>query len=325
MEQYLAKPVRITEHAWENNPAPLVSISCITYNHENFIRVAIEGFLMQETTFPVEILIHDDASTDRTAEIIQEYQQKYPHLIFPIYQTENQHSKGVKISATYQFPRARGKYIALCEGDDYWLDCLKLQKQVEFLEQNQNYTACFTNAVFADEFKNVFATYVTFLEEGEVNPEDIIRLGGYIYPTCTLVFRKQVSEDLRSNIVKSLSGDTKLIVFAAIQGKVFFLNEKTAVYRRWYGGLYSRHTSSPERVSDWKKKEIAGYRELIKVVNSNWKRLIRQKISSESLYIIRNSKSIKRFIFLPNLTKSDVKVLLRDFYSIVKDKIIPIT
>jgi len=107
---------------------PIVSICCITYNHEKYIRDAIEGFLMQKTLFPIEILIHGDASTDKTADIIKEYEVKYPDIIKPIYQTENQFSKGVSISATYQFPRARGKYIAICEGDDYWTDPHKLQK-----------------------------------------------------------------------------------------------------------------------------------------------------------------------------------------------------
>ena len=92
----LAKPLRITEHNWPEGTVPLVSITCITYNHVNFIRDAIEGFLMQETTFPVEILIHDDASNDGTAEIVREYDARYPQLIKAIYQTENQYSRGKK-------------------------------------------------------------------------------------------------------------------------------------------------------------------------------------------------------------------------------------
>ena len=98
----------------------LVSISCITYNHEKYIRDALEGFLMQKTDFKYEILIHDDASTDNTAKIIREYEEKYPDLIKPIYQKENQWSKGnYRISSTFNIPRAKGKYIAFCEGDDF--------------------------------------------------------------------------------------------------------------------------------------------------------------------------------------------------------------
>lgn len=97
----------------------MVSICCITYNHEKYISEALESFLMQKTSFKYEILIHDDASTDNTAKIIREYEKKFPEIIKPIYQIENQYSKGNKINLVYNFPRAKGKYIAICEGDDY--------------------------------------------------------------------------------------------------------------------------------------------------------------------------------------------------------------
>ena len=96
----------------------MASICCITYNHENYIADAIESFLMQKTNFNYEIIIYDDASTDKTADIIREYETKYPGLIKPIYQTENQYSKGVK-TINFSLQRAEGKYIAVCEGDDY--------------------------------------------------------------------------------------------------------------------------------------------------------------------------------------------------------------
>ena len=121
------------------NTEPLVSIDCITYNHEAYIRDALEGFLMQKTDFTFEVLIHDDASTDQTANIIRKYEKKYPDIIKPIYQKDNQYSKGIQISRQFQYPRARGKYIAICEGDDYWIDPYKLQKQVDFLEAHHDY------------------------------------------------------------------------------------------------------------------------------------------------------------------------------------------
>ena len=115
--------------------APLVSICCLTYNHVPFIRKCLDGFLMQQTDFPIEILIHDDCSTDGTTEIIRQYEAKYPELIFPLYEEENQYSRGgAGKMDLYNYRRARGKYIAYCEGDDYWTDPLKLQKQVDFLE-----------------------------------------------------------------------------------------------------------------------------------------------------------------------------------------------
>ena len=97
---------------------PLVSVCTLAYNHEPYIRECLDGILMQKTNFAFELLIHDDASTDGTADIIREYETKYPDIIKPIYQTENQYRKRIRINSTYNFPRAKGKYIALCEGDD---------------------------------------------------------------------------------------------------------------------------------------------------------------------------------------------------------------
>ena len=118
---------------------PLVSIGCITYNHAPYIRQCIKGFLMQKTNFPFEIIINDDCSTDGTTEIIKEYEKQYPNLINAIYHSENQYSKGVKgIFWKYVFSKVRGKYIAMCEGDDYWTDPYKLKRQIEYLELHKN-------------------------------------------------------------------------------------------------------------------------------------------------------------------------------------------
>lgn len=129
---------------------PIVSICCITYNHAPFIRKALDGFLMQEPPTGVsandpwyEILIHDDCSTDGTDAIIREYAEQYPDLIFPLYEEVNQYSKDDRDIDMYNYNRARGKYIAYCEGDDYWTDPFKLQKQVDFMETHLDYSVCF--------------------------------------------------------------------------------------------------------------------------------------------------------------------------------------
>ena len=137
----LNKPIPITQHLLDDNNEQLVSISCLTYNHEDFIKDTIEGFLMQKTTFPVKIVIFEDCSTDNTANIIREYQAKYPHLFNVFFQKENTWKNPIRKKALEPFYEAhnQAKYIALCEGDDYWIDPLKLQKQVDFLEQNEDY------------------------------------------------------------------------------------------------------------------------------------------------------------------------------------------
>jgi glycosyltransferase involved in cell wall biosynthesis len=133
---------------------PLVSICCITYNQEKYIGDTIDGFLMQRTNFPFEIIVHDDASTDGTAEIVGKYATQYPDIIRPILQKENQWSKGIYASPTYVWPQAKGKYIALCEGDDYWTDPLKLQKQVDFLESHPSYVLVSSNIRCVDADRN---------------------------------------------------------------------------------------------------------------------------------------------------------------------------
>lgn len=143
---------------------PLVSICCVTYNHAPFIRKCLDGFLMQQMDFSIEILIHDDCSTDGTTEIIREYEARYPDLIFPLYEEENQYQQGkAREIDLYNYRRARGKYIAYCEGDDYWTDPHKLQKQVDFMEANPEYTVCFhdyvTYSAWTREFSNENITY----------------------------------------------------------------------------------------------------------------------------------------------------------------------
>lgn len=136
---------------------PLVSICCFTYNHEDYVKQALESFLMQRTSFPIEIIVHDDASNDNTKKIIEEYALKFPQIIKLVFQIENLYSLyGINFIFKSVTSQAKGKYIALCAGDDYWIDPLKLQKQVDFLESNPNYGLVHTKAVKYIQEKNVF-------------------------------------------------------------------------------------------------------------------------------------------------------------------------
>ena len=130
---------------------PLVSICCTAYNQEKYIAQTLDCFLAQQCDFSYEILIHDDASADRTPDIIRDYAARYPDAIFPVYQQENQYSKGLSIDGTFNFPRARGRYIALCEGDDFWCDPCKLQRQITYMEAHPECTFSFTNGYVHDE------------------------------------------------------------------------------------------------------------------------------------------------------------------------------
>lgn len=127
-----------------------VSVFCTTYNHEKFLRKCLDGFVMQKTNFKFEVIVHDDASTDGTKKIIEEYVEKYPDIIIPIYQLQNQYSQGVEINDDIIFPLSKGKYIALCEGDDFWCDENKLQLQFDFMESHPECSACFHNTIWKD-------------------------------------------------------------------------------------------------------------------------------------------------------------------------------
>ena len=210
-----------------NGEIPLVSISCITYNHEPYIVQALNGFLMQKTSFPFEVLVHDDASTDRTADIIREYEKKFPKIIKPIYQKENQYSKGfTAVTATWNFPRAQGKYIALCEGDDYWIDENKLQKQVDFLEKNPEYGMCYTNFnLVSEKSKNIKQKA---LDTKKWNLKNWIISPGYTCPP-SWCFRKE----LIKKIPKIDSCDGTFIYFA-----VFLYNTKVHCFKNSVTSCY---------------------------------------------------------------------------------------
>lgn len=210
----------------------LVSISCITYNHVQYIRQCLDGFLMQHTNFAFEVLIHDDCSTDGTTEIIKEYELMYPDIIKPIYEKENQYQQGKPSgSVVWNFPRAQGKYIALCEGDDYWTDPLKLQKQVDFLEANPDYGMCYTQSRVFYQSSNVFGpifggetpnTFASIANENRI-------------PTQTVIFK---ADQLRKYIYEIDStgkgwkmGDYPMYLWFAANSKIHFISTPTAVYR----------------------------------------------------------------------------------------------
>jgi glycosyltransferase involved in cell wall biosynthesis len=209
--------------------AIMVSINCITYNHENFIKKCLNGFLSQKTNFEFEILVHDDASIDNTPNIIREYERKYPELIKPIIQNENQYSKGKSISANFNFPRAKGKYIAMCEGDDYWSDPLKLQKQFDLMEKNSNFSGCFHNTYrlcVKSNLKSVFNNNLNI-----ILTKDLIKHGGGgLIDTCSLFFKKEIL-NRPSAWWDYLQLDQTLNLLISLNGPIIKINSTMAVYR----------------------------------------------------------------------------------------------
>lgn len=222
---------------------PLVSICCITYNHHHYIRQCLNGFLMQKTNFAFEVIINDDCSTDGTTEILREYASKNPDIIKPIFQDENQYAKGVRgMFQHFVFPKAQGKYIAICEGDDYWTDPLKLQKQVDYLETHPNFSMCFHRveclAEKGREKQDLFG-YLTTKDYAAQDSNDFLKK--WLVPTCSIVMRGELLHKIPHNPLFTY-GDSVLVATCLSNGLIHCIGEDMGVYRLTPGGWNGSQT-----------------------------------------------------------------------------------
>jgi glycosyltransferase involved in cell wall biosynthesis len=215
-----------------NSNQILVSICCITYNHEKYISQAIEGFLMQETSFPFEIIIGEDCSTDRTREIVFEYQRNNPDVINIVTSDAN---VGGRANGMRTRAAASGKYIAICEGDDYWTDPYKLQKQVDFLEANRDCTWCFHPAkvIYEDGLGpgGCVSKPRKVPKSNKFTAKDIILGGGGFYPTASAMFVSHAIQHLPDWFLSAPVGDFPLALIASAKGNVGYLPDVMSVYR----------------------------------------------------------------------------------------------
>lgn len=207
----------------------VVSVCCATYNQIHYIKDALNSFLNQKTTFKYEIIVNDDCSNDGTKEIIMEYQQKYQN-IKAIYQNENQYSKGVDIWYNFNFLLAQGKYIAICEGDDFWIDPYKLQKQVEIMEENPQCSLSFHAVKLIKNEKCIgikrAATSNKFFTEKEIIYND----GGFV-PSPSIMFPRKFIEEFPNYYFSLSVSDYPLQIFLSTKGNVIYINEVLAAYR----------------------------------------------------------------------------------------------
>jgi len=236
----LDRPLPLSAHNWPEGTVPALSICCITYNHGKHIQQAIDGFLMQETDFPVEIIIRDDASTDGTADAIRHWAERYPRLFKPVLYAENQYAVCRK-PIVDAFQHARGAFVAVCEGDDHWIDPHKLQRQVEALEADPGASGCFSNAYNEGGGQRVpFLGKYTTVPHGPVLDEEAY-LRGQGIPTCTFVFRRALLDVPRFKGIAQpfATGDTAL--FTYLLGKGHFIHQPffTGVRVMHEGGVYA--------------------------------------------------------------------------------------
>ncbi len=225
---------------WGYKEPPIVTVACITYNHENYISDALDGILMQETDFPFEVIVHDDCSTDKTVEILERYAKEYPTIIKLILQQENQWSKGIMPGTTI-FNRASGKYIAVCEGDDYWIDSHKLQIQLDEMCKIEDCQMSFHSAIdkWEDGSKKDGITTKQATGNKLFTASEIVLGGGGFCPTASLIFEKEAVINLPQWYHKAPFGDYFLQIFGSIKGGALYIDRPMSVYRRNIPGSWS--------------------------------------------------------------------------------------
>jgi glycosyltransferase involved in cell wall biosynthesis len=292
--------------SWPKNSDICVSIGCITYNHEKYIEKSILSFLSQKTIFPFEILIHDDASTDRTAEIIQKYEQLFPNIIRPIYQIENKFSIDPQLPFSLNIKRAQGKYIALCEGDDYWTDSLKLQKQVDAMELHPECDISFHAALDASTDKPI----ASFGEKRFFSLNDIILAGGGFCPTASLMLRCELVKEIPEFFYKAPVGDYFIQILGAAKGGALYLPELMSVYRTDATGSWTNSIQNTQRNIEFKRSFIKSLRELDLYLDS--------VCHTSILKVISDCEYALAFLYIKNADLFSFKELLENLTSPIK-------
>ncbi len=231
---------------------PKVSILCLTYNQEKYLRQTLDSFMMQKTDFEFEVLINDDASTDGTVNILKEYEKKYKGIIKLQLQKENLYSKGQRnFIARFLLPKAKGQYIAICEGDDYWIDSGKLQIQADFMDQHSDYAICFHSVkVFFENREQKDFIFPDVKDEAWYTKKELLKTN-YI-PTNAVMYRRQKYEEMPADIAPA---DWYLHLYHARFGKIKFMDKPMSVYRKHAGGIWWNYDRDIDQI--WLKHGIA--------------------------------------------------------------------
>lgn len=307
----------------------LVTVLCLAFNHEKYIANALDGFIKQETNFKYEILVHDDASTDQTAEIIRKYERNYPKIIKGFYQRENQYTKGIDVMATVLMAHAKGKYVALCEGDDYWTDPLKLQLQVNAMENNQNCKmAVHTVAeVSRDGTKTGTMFPASKIETGIIKSREFFSIGKVYsfhtssYMFCAIDFWQYKSEPPKFAEQCDVGDELYMLYFGQLGG-VYYIDRVMSCYRRGIEGSWSamQRNQNVELMALHHELMVNVYKEFDQYTNEQYHDIFVERIGKQmALACVMSGtaremfqmKNIDYFGSLTNKQKSFVRLAKR--------------
>lgn len=289
-----------------------VSICMITYNHEQFIREAIEGVLMQQTDFQFELVIGEDCSNDNTRAICEEYARQYPEKIRLLASEKN---LGILPNFIRTLVACQGKYVAVCEGDDFWTDPLKLQKQVDFLEAHPQFSACAHRVSISYEDK--FDREIFFHNDDIKDFETLLQ---HFYPTCSLVFKKSCLDEKAIQLLTStpiVGGDKLLMMILFKHGRLKFLDLEMATYRKHRGG--ASYTVDFEKMYS---NSIRFYKAVNNYFIKKYSSIIRRNLlinyGNLSLYYREKSQLFSAcknlfFAFIYIRSQSDLKIFVADY------------
>lgn len=265
-----------------------ISVYCLVFNHEKYLYDALNGIVRQKTSFAYEVIVHDDASTDNSRKIIESFARNYPEIIKPVYQQENQHSKGVNIFMTYILPEIKGEYVAVCEGDDYWTSSYKLQKQADFLDQHPEYTACVHNTIVKDMRTNKEKEMYAHKKDEDILFADAVQSGGSSFHTSSLMYRVKYAKNRPEFFKKAKGfGDYPLAILLTLSGRVWFFNETMSVYRKGTELSWTKHHNQDMHKNALVHENIAEMlMEVNKYTEFKYDKMLQQLILKNKYYFL---------------------------------------
>lgn len=302
MEEYtVARSEQEIMSKWDYDKynEPLITVWSLVYNHCNYLVDLFEGFLSQETTFPFQVFIHDDCSTDGGQEIIRRYEKLYPHIIHAIYEEENQYSKKNGAIRKLRNSLVNTKYTALCEGDDYWIDSHKLEKQVMFMEEHPDCVLTLHNGFMLNVSNGSKQAINPFKKSGFLDSEQLLLEKGNLPPTASMIYNSEIVRNMPQDVFSAPVGDRPLRMYLITRGSVYYFDDLMCIYRTGQSGnsFDSQVRANSKYAKEIYDKMVALYHRYDEYTNCQYSKEVKLMISREKFdYDRRIGKKMSRFV-----------------------------